>query len=98
MEFSRMGWKPEFIPMYNFTQNLSTSGAMCLEDQANLTEEQSVRCKKTGKGNIRALGCGPGTELMIFAGDCLGVDLNRNFPSGWGRGEATSLLLFFHFK
>ena len=25
----------------------------------------------------------------MFPGGCLGVDLNRNFPSGWGEGHKT---------
>ena len=25
----------------------------------------------------------------FFPGGCLGVDLNRNFPSGWGEGHKT---------
>ena len=29
-------------------------------------------------------------HLYIFLpGGCLGVDLNRNFPSGWGEGHKT---------
>ena len=26
---------------------------------------------------------------IFFPGGCLGVDLNRNFPSGWGEGHKT---------
>ena len=38
----------------------------------NLSEEQRTVCEEF---RVRE------------SGDCLGVDLNRNFPSGWGRGQ-----------
>ena len=49
-----------------------------LSAMTNLTEEQSVRCKETGKGNTRA----PGSVL----GDWVD-DISRWLPGGWSQQE-----------
>ena len=65
-----------------------------LSAMTNLTEWQRARCKKTGRrNNPWSVVDLYNAQFMIFPGRCVGVDLNRNFPSGWGRGEATLTVL-----
>ena len=68
----------------------------------NMTEKEQTHCDDEGKCDVvftmLHVTChmshitNHAKHKTTCEGDCLGVDLNRNFPSGWGKGHNSFVL------